>query len=95
MQEGWVPSEDTLVSLLEKYPEVDLMKAAKDCREWFLDKPTIRRAGWDRSFVRWVETGVKRGDIPLKAGARRPGNFGSTNDDKVRGWMELGIAESE
>lgn len=88
MTEDWVPQQATIEWLESRYPGVDFEREAHDCREHFLDKPTIRRAGWERTFKKWIERGAERGTVRMRSGRRRPSPLQGA-DAKAAGWQQL------
>lgn len=89
MPEDWTPSPDTVSWLLEKYPGIDVAYHANACREHFLDKPTIRRAGWERTFKKWCLSEWERGQLRMMNDGSNSRRRVTKGDQKVMETLAL------
>lgn len=57
LPEDWEPSEKSIQWAKENYPAVDLKNQTLLFKNHFLDKPNVKRPGWDRSWISWITRG--------------------------------------
>lgn len=55
MPEDWCPSSETMAKLLKRgFYLTDLLREIEKCRLNFVDKPNVKRPGWENTFVKWM-----------------------------------------
>jgi len=58
--EDWRPSADIIEWVVTERLNIDVHHEARQFLDYFLDKPSENRPGWDRSFKRWCREANKR-----------------------------------
>lgn len=92
LAEGWVPKPETVDKMMAELqvPKDVLIREHRKFCDHFYSAPGQRgvKVDWDRAWCNWMRTAAERG-LPYRTVSQHG------NDDKVRGWMEVGRAEAE